>query len=119
MKYLMVVEPLSEEDGGGYMAFFPDLPGCLSDGETPAEAAANAEDALVAWMSVAEEMGHEVPAPGSAAAEAERESQAMADALDELSSDLREARKKIAALEKAAGRGAWMRVRPSGRFVAA
>lgn len=30
--------PLSPEDGGGYLIEFPDLPGCLSDGETEEEA---------------------------------------------------------------------------------
>ena len=30
----MTVSPLSEEDGGGYLIEFPDLPGCMSDGET-------------------------------------------------------------------------------------
>ena len=32
--YAHVVAPLSEEDGGGYMITFPDLPGCMSDGDT-------------------------------------------------------------------------------------
>lgn len=36
--YAHVVEPLAEEDGGGYLTTFPDLPGCLSDGETMEEA---------------------------------------------------------------------------------
>jgi len=29
---------LSEEEGGGYLATVPELPGCKSDGETPQEA---------------------------------------------------------------------------------
>jgi hypothetical protein len=36
--YNVVVEPLSKEDGGGFVATVPDLPGCMSDGETEAEA---------------------------------------------------------------------------------
>ena len=36
--YAHVVEPLTEEDGGGYLITFPDLPGCMSDGETEVEA---------------------------------------------------------------------------------
>ena len=35
--YAHVVEPLTEEDGGGLLITFPDLPGCMSDGETEAE----------------------------------------------------------------------------------
>lgn len=38
-----VIEPLSEEDGGGFLATVPELPGCMSDGETRAEALANVE----------------------------------------------------------------------------
>ena len=30
--------PLDEQDGGDYQVEFPDLPGCLSDGETIEEA---------------------------------------------------------------------------------
>ena len=33
--YAIIVSQLPEEDGGGYLASFPDLPGCVSDGETP------------------------------------------------------------------------------------
>ncbi|WP_425277503.1 type II toxin-antitoxin system HicB family antitoxin [Methylobacterium nodulans] len=33
-----MVTPLSAEDGGGFAASVPDLPGCFSDGETPEEA---------------------------------------------------------------------------------
>lgn len=33
-KYPIVIEPLSQEDGGGYVATVPDLPGCMSGGET-------------------------------------------------------------------------------------
>lgn len=53
----MIVEPLTEEDGGGYMAYFPDLPGCMSDGQTEAEARRNAMDALAAWTEVQTERG--------------------------------------------------------------
>ena len=36
--YSFEIRPLSEEDGGGFLITFPDLPGCMSDGETPEEA---------------------------------------------------------------------------------
>ncbi len=35
LKYPVIVQPLSKEDGGGFLATVPDLPGCVSDGETP------------------------------------------------------------------------------------
>ena len=44
--YTVVIEPLSEEDGGGFVATVPDLPGCMSDGDTREEAARNIEDAI-------------------------------------------------------------------------
>lgn len=61
--YSHVVEPLTEEDGGGYLITFPDLPGCMSDGETEAEALGNARDAFSAWMSARIYMGKPIPKP--------------------------------------------------------
>jgi predicted RNase H-like HicB family nuclease len=61
--YPLIVEPLSEEDGGGFLARAPDLPGCMSDGESPEEAVINARDAVVAWIEAARDMGHAVPTP--------------------------------------------------------
>ena len=61
--YPLIVEPLSEEDGGGYIAIVPDLPGCMSDGETPAEAAENVQDAIATWIEAAHDVGHVVPEP--------------------------------------------------------
>ena len=61
--YAIIVSPLSEEDGGGYLASFPDLPGCVSDGETPEEAIEEARDAFAAWAaSVLQDYG-ELPKP--------------------------------------------------------
>jgi antitoxin HicB len=61
--YPLIVEPLPEEDGGGYVAIVPDLPGCMSDGETPEEAVASVRDAILAWIEAARDMGHAVPEP--------------------------------------------------------
>ncbi len=61
--YAIIVEPLSAEDGGGFVATVPDLPGCISDGETPQEAFANVEDAIKAWIEAAKDLGHNVPQP--------------------------------------------------------
>jgi antitoxin HicB len=63
LRYSIVVEPLSDSDGGGFVAFVPDLPGCMSDGETPEEALANIRDAIEEWMAAARDLGHEIPAP--------------------------------------------------------
>jgi antitoxin HicB len=61
LKYPVIVSPLSEEDGGGFLATVPDLPGCMSDGETPAEAIENVEDAIEEWLDLARKLGREIP----------------------------------------------------------
>ncbi|HEX9947658.1 MAG TPA: type II toxin-antitoxin system HicB family antitoxin [Allosphingosinicella sp.] len=66
--YKVAIEPLSDEDGGGYLATVPDLPGCMSDGETRAEALANVEDAIATWLFCARKMGTPIPEPKRVAA---------------------------------------------------
>ena len=61
--YAVLVQQLAPEWGGGYVARVPDLPGCMSDGETPQEAFANAIDAIGCWIEAAQDMGHTVPDP--------------------------------------------------------
>ena len=61
--YAHIISPLPEEDGGGFLITFPDLPGCMSDGETEAEAVKNGRDAFVAVVSALHDMGREIPAP--------------------------------------------------------
>jgi antitoxin HicB len=63
LEYTIVVEPLPQDEGGGFMAIVPDLPGCMSDGETPAEALENVQDAIAAWIEAARDLGHKVPPP--------------------------------------------------------
>ncbi len=65
LEYPVLIEPLSAEDGGGFLATVPDLPGCMSDGETPEEAIVNVQDAIIGWIEAAQEMGRPVPAPSS------------------------------------------------------
>jgi predicted RNase H-like HicB family nuclease len=36
--YQVDVSPLAAELGGGFVAIVPELPGCMSDGETPQDA---------------------------------------------------------------------------------
>ena len=61
--YAHIISPLSDEDGGGYLITFPDLPGCMSDGETEAEAVENGRDAFIAVVSALAHMGRDIPAP--------------------------------------------------------
>lgn len=63
------VRPLSEEEGGGYLVEFPDLPGCMSDGETIEDAIANSEDAKRCWIATMKEAGRPIPPPSAEPAE--------------------------------------------------
>ena len=63
LQYPVVIEPLSVEEGGGFLARVPDLPGCMSDGETPEEAVVNVQDAIATWIEAAHDLGHAVPQP--------------------------------------------------------
>lgn len=62
-EYPIVIEPLSDEDGGGFLATAPDLPGCMSDGETREAAARAIEDAIAAWIEEARRLGRAIPEP--------------------------------------------------------
>lgn len=63
VKYLYpaTFEPV-KEDNAIYVRF-PDFENCFTDGETPAEAAEYAEDALNMWMLHLERNGDHIPAP--------------------------------------------------------
>lgn len=63
LRYQVLIEPLAEEDGSGFVASVPDLPGCMTDGASPEEALARVQDAIAAWIEVARELGHAVPPP--------------------------------------------------------
>lgn len=62
-KYAIVIESAPAEDGGGFLAFVPDLPGCMSDGDTYEQAARNVAGAIESWIEAATEMGRPIPAP--------------------------------------------------------
>ncbi len=64
--YAVVIEPLSAEDGGGFLATVPDLPGCASDGDTREEAARNVEDAIACWLEEARALGRAISEPRAA-----------------------------------------------------
>jgi antitoxin HicB len=66
--YAFDLRPLSKAEGGGWLITWPDLPGCMSDGESPEEAIQNGRDAFVAWMSVRqEELKKSAPKPSAGA----------------------------------------------------
>jgi len=64
-QYPVVIEPLPKEEGGGFVATVPDLPGCVSDGETREAAARNIADAIRSWIDEATILGRTIPAPSA------------------------------------------------------
>ena len=61
--YQFEIKKLSPEDGSGFLVTFPDLPGCMSDGENPREAIRNARVALLAWIEVRIDLQLPIPKP--------------------------------------------------------
>lgn len=60
LPYKIVLHPSPE---GGYAVEIPELPGCISQGDTVEEAMAMIEDAKRAWIADALERGEPVPEP--------------------------------------------------------
>ena len=51
------MEIVEDHDEGGFVVSYPDLPGCITCGETVESAVANAQDAKRAWLEAALEDG--------------------------------------------------------------
>src|ERR1035437_6610610 len=64
-EYPFTVRPLSKEGGGGCLVEYPDLPGCVSDGETPEEAVRNGRDAVLTYIRSCVKHGDPVPTPST------------------------------------------------------
>lgn len=58
MRYTAVL--LADPEDGGYTAFVPALPGCISEGDTLEEAVAMIEDAAAGYLAVSAERGEEI-----------------------------------------------------------
>ena len=59
------MEIVEDKDEGGYVVSYPDLPGCITCGETIETAIANANDAKKAWIEAALESGIEIKEPNN------------------------------------------------------
>jgi antitoxin HicB len=70
IEYRFTVRPMTAQEGGGYLIEFPDLPGCMSDGETVEEAIANGAEAKRDWIAAMRQAGRELPPPTAEATEA-------------------------------------------------
>ena len=58
-KYLIVIEPTQT----GFSAYSPDLPGCISTGQTREEVERNMREAIAFHLDGLREEGQEVPEP--------------------------------------------------------
>ena len=63
--YPLEICPLNADEGGGWLASFPDLPGCMGDGATPEAAITDAYEAAAAWLAVAQAQGDAIPQPSA------------------------------------------------------
>lgn len=61
LRYEIIVYWSDEDDA--FIAEVPELPGCVSDGASYAEAIENVLDASRAWIDTAREIGREIPDP--------------------------------------------------------
>ena len=59
------VSRMSLRSASGFVVSYPDLPGCITCGETVEQAVANAQDAKKAWLEAALEDGAEIHEPDS------------------------------------------------------
>lgn len=63
LTYPIIIEPLKDTEGGGFLASVPDLPGCMSDGASPQEALAHVQEAIADWLDTARELERSIPPP--------------------------------------------------------
>ena len=57
MKLSYHLDLVEDPDEGGYVVFYPELPGCITCGETIERAVENAKEAKRVWLEVATEEG--------------------------------------------------------------
>ena len=63
MKYIYTALFTPIEDGSGYYAKVPDLPGCITTGNSLSDAIDQITDAMSAWLVVAEDEGEPIAPP--------------------------------------------------------
>lgn len=57
------LEVFEDPDEGGFVASYPDLPGCITCGDTLDDVYTNAIDAKKEWLLATLEMEQEIPLP--------------------------------------------------------
>ena len=98
--YPMVIIALSEEDGGGFAAYAPDLHGCMSDGSTEQEALSNLKLAIREWCEEMLALGREIPEPGNAARKAHAARIALSKKVEDQDEGLRRIELELADVQR-------------------
>lgn len=65
MKRIKVAMVVHREEGGGFWAAFPELPGCFTQGDTLDELRAHAMEAVSGWLETMRAAGHPLPETGT------------------------------------------------------
>lgn len=60
-KYEIIIYWSNEDNA--FIAEVPELPGCITHGETPEKALKNAKEAMQLWIDTAKEFGDPIPEP--------------------------------------------------------
>ena len=61
MRYELII--YWSKDDNSFVVEVPELPGCMADGQTYAEAVANAEGVIDEWVETARKLGRPIPEP--------------------------------------------------------
>jgi predicted RNase H-like HicB family nuclease len=70
-RYELIIYWSKEDDS--FVVEVPELPGCMADGKTYAEAVKNAEEIIDEWIETARKLGRPIPEPRGKLAYAWRE----------------------------------------------
>ena len=62
-KYYAVIEREQTEDTEGYTVSFPDLAGCITEGDSLSDAVSCAEEALGGYLLASESFNDDIPMP--------------------------------------------------------
>lgn len=63
MSYKYTIEIFYSDEDEGFIAVFPELPGCSAFGATEEEALEEVKVAIELWMTVARQEGRDIPEP--------------------------------------------------------
>ena len=61
MRYELII--YWSKDDNTFVVEVPELPGCMADGQTYAEAVKNAEEIIYEWIETARKLGRPIPEP--------------------------------------------------------